>query len=826
MATLYYLENFNNYYNRTIKKPTSNLISDFEDYLLKSDTEFNFNPHDHVSTIIIVNYNYYENGVEYEINDEKNIDYVLVSDDQINVKSKWFVTDRVRTLGGQWQLTLRRDLISDYFEYVRRSPVYVEKGIISSVTNKLLLNSENITFNQIKKKEIPLNDKSATPWIVGYMAKNYLEDTNAPKTFETKFGGLTVSVDAEYSYSQINQEKFFVNYASALRWRMKPNAQQLGIDYKFTLGTSYFTEEASYASVPFSIYYDSPNAYNPETIARYNGYVNGFVMTDDQFNSLPLSQRNNCTAIDQETLNALMELEGKIIKNTDSSGPTYFRFNLSENRGNERISFAPAMGSRVFDSCVYQVLNGVGVYDKNIKYSSAQDLLNPFTVDVTGHSYDVSVYDLSNAAVSLKMDLTNSAAPLEDAPYIMFAMPWDDTSFQTGETTNWRCYGDASKAMAAEMAARLGSVLYDLQLLPFCPFPEVVIGDHAINITDDTVLSIADDRYAYITDAVDQSTIFGYILFPEISSQRVNVLLNEEDQILLPDNAVDFKVKHETEFVRIVSPNYSGAFQFKPMSNGGFANVEINFTYKPYQPYIHVNPTFNEGWLYGSDYNDSRGLICGGDFTLPQAQDQWANFLINNKSYMESFNRQIENMEVNNAVQREREIWSAVAGTVGGAAGGAMSGTMMGGGVAGAIVGGAVGGIAAAAGGIRDIQLAEKLRSEAIDYTKDQFGYNLQNIQALPMTMSRTSAFDINNKLFPFMEYYGCTEEEERIFKSKIQYNGMTIMAVDLIENYVAPEGVMPSGSYVKGKLIRFEGNAEPHEVSEIADELNKGVFV
>ena len=153
--------------------------------------------------------------------------------------------------------------------------------------------------------------------------------------------------------------------------------------------------------------------------------------------------------------------------------------------------------------------------------------------------------------------------------------------------------------------------------------------------------------------------------------------------------------------------------------------------------------------------------------------------------------------------------------------GGALTGALVGGPI-GAIVGGVIGAGASTAAGIRDYQLSEQLRQEAIDYKVDQFGYQLGNIKALPNSLSRTSALTYNNKLFPFLEFYSCTDEEKTALENKIKYNGMTVMRIGTIQEFLRSEP-----SYIKGKLIRLEGTDNNfHVVNEIANEINKGVFI
>lgn len=85
------------------------------------------------------------------------------------------------------------------------------------------------------------------------------------------------------------------------------------------------------------------------------------------------------------------------------------------------------------------------------------------------------------------------------------------------------------------------------------------------------------------------------------------------------------------------------------------------------------------------------------------------------------FDRQIDNIDVNNKIQRTMEAWNIGAGTVSATATGAMGGSSMG--AVGGFIGGFIGGGASLVGGIADRALAEQARTEARDYTIDQFGY-------------------------------------------------------------------------------------------------------
>lgn len=840
MSTLYYLENFNNYYNRTIKKASDRSLSPFMEFVLKVDTDFSFNPNDHVTTTIVVNYTYRENGIEYEISDDRNIDYILVSEDDETVKSKWFVTDRIRTLGGQWSLSLRRDLIADYIEGIKESPIFVEKGYISNRQNTLIYNNENITVSQIKKKEILLQDKTKTPWIVGYMSREYYKGLSGPADDESS--GIyysksnykakrTVSDRASYAeLSTIGGQYGFIESDAT-------NDQNLvfGVSYNGG-GVRASQKDGAIEQNSFTYY----NLYCKQTgsVGALSGLAYSMMLANVVMPNAP-QFKYDVTKLGDYTegrnvpyiadISRLRSLNGKLLENEDQTGPRYFTFIIKEN-GPTTMTIKPPVGSNMYNeikgfisSQIQNAAYNPNMPNFNTAFEWRDSETNAIELQIPVMAYSVSV-STSTAEVDTRVDLAKkelgiitTKRDLVDAPYVMFCAPYYDKSIDTGNTS-FLSEGAVNLAAITSLVTDLGSHAYDLQLLPYCPLELQMYGDE-IDISELPEDSFALINYNNGSGVYPDTNACGIMFFAETSSFRGEVIV--EEGITMPGDTLEIKVKNETEFCRIVSPNYASAFEFNPMKNGGMKRFEINCTYKPYQPYIHVNPFFDPGYLYGGDFNDNRGLICAGDFSLPQVSSAWENYKIQNKSYMESFNRQIENMEVNNAVQREREIWGVIGGTASGAAGGALAGSYIGRGP-GDLIGGTVGGVASLAGGIRDVQLADKLRAEAIDYTKDQFGYSLENIRALPTTISRVSSYDIDNKYFPFVEIYGCSSYEEQAFRDKIIYNGMTVMAVGRLESYIRQGDI----SYFKGKLIRFNGDAESHEVVEIANELNKGVFI
>ncbi len=301
-------------------------------------------------------------------------------------------------------------------------------------------------------------------------------------------------------------------------------------------------------------------------------------------------------------------------------------------------------------------------------------------------------------------------------------------------------------------------------------------------------------------------------------------VLNEVSQTILNEtlegeNAVAKKVKGQTDNLRLASPNYSNFFDINVQYNNGVDYFNVDCTYKPFQPYIHLNPNFKG--LYGGDYDDTRGLICGGDYSIALITDAWATYELQNKNYMLAFDRNMQVLETQNRIQHEKDIWNAVSGTVVGAGAGALTGAKLGG-AGGAIAGAVIGGVASGIGGAADVQNNDLLRNLNYSNTRDQFGYQLDNIKALPYGLAKTSALTNNNKIFPYLEYYTCTPEETHALEEKITYNGMTI------ERIGSPRDFKPADTncFLKGRIIKINITDDFHMAAVINDEFNKGVYL
>ena len=402
-----------------------------------------------------------------------------------------------------------------------------------------------------------------------------------------------------------------------------------------------------------------------------------------------------------------------------------------------------------------------------------------------------------------------------DASYDVFAIPANLYTVTISGTaySNKTVGGTDPQTIAAKISKALsaGGVLYDIQLLPYCPF--ITDSNWTVSSSGMASSNAASGVDYSISDGTNKAIIvfFRYTNFSLTLSTSYSYDLS---------TAANVKIDNETRKTRIISPNSGSVFEFSPAKLGlrGSTNTlsfNVKCTYKPYSPYIHIYPTF--GGLYGASRSlENRGLICGGDFSLPLLNDAWSSYEIRNKNYMNAFNRQVENMEIQQDYQRTQQMLGIATGAIGGAVGGAV----LGGGV-----GGVVGGLASAVGGIADFAMSEKLRTEALDYTKDMFGYNLQNIRALPVALGRVGSTVIDSFIYPVVEIYTATSEEVAALTDKIKWNGMTVGRIGTFNDFKSRAST--SCRYIKAKIIRLADlHEELHTANAISEELYKGVYI
>ena len=785
---------WNNYYNRTYK-PFS--LTEASNALVGSILNVNgFNPNDGVDTEQMTGINTFTEIPDY---------CVVVEGTEII--SKWFVIECQRTRQGQYKLSLHRDLISDYYQEIMEAPVFIEKGWLP-YNNPLIFNKEQMSFNKVKKHEILLKDDYPCAWLVAYVATKI-----EGQEFKPIEGSATDS-DTPYDIEVPNQGDITDwEYYKYTTDAVGPGNELYSNTYNHQFHVYTLGDQSTGSYLKYS--FNESNSTGVSRVAAQgttcinisvNNLVNNYNLYSNSINNQVNGQVGTASTAYINNINAL---DGKIIRYYDGSYK-YSRIYVKTKTEHYNETYVSA--GALYNNMKTWV-EGSGGTNINNKTLS-------FETDVT--RYYIDLVDITQT-ISAKFTFDTTKQKLADAPYYMVCMPYGDFTLHiTEEGTSYNL--PQTKEFAMELMNSFvfngQQWIYDYQLLPYCPINGLSASVDESG-SDIYVENYTQSSIMKVMDSVGLKSVVFLAKYSKFSTQ-INMANKPAYNYLtkVETDAVERKVKNECDLVRIASPNGSNSFDFSPQMNDCFDYIQVDCTYKPYSPYIHIAPDF--AGLYGDNFGDTRGLIVQGDFSLPTLTNQWKQYEINNKNYANVFDRETQSLELKEHYQRIQQGWSIAAGTVGAAGAGAAFGAA--GGPVGMVAGAALGAGLSVGGGIADYTISKKLYEENMSYRKDMYSMNLENIQARPNGLARTSAFTNNNKIFPFIEFYSATDTEKDALRRKILYNGMTVGVIGKITDYIGSKVGSESHHYVKGQLIKIDVSDDYHTCQAINNEINMGI--
>lgn len=814
MKTLYIL-NYNNYFNRLVKREEE--LSAYEPYVIYMLGNVNFNENDGIDTEHVIG--------SVEAYDGSG-DYMLAVDEDTRQIQRWFILEAQRTRGGQYRVMLRRDVIADWKGIILEAPAFIEKANVN-YDDVAIYNSENMRFNQIKTKQELLKETGGLAWLVAYMEKS----TTIPERTIPEYDENTLVVNGienweYYNVSTLAGERTFKVLTDETKFsfraqKLRRTSQDTGPDDKIR-------------RFDFSIDNGEYSGYITETDIQSASYIKYFAISNDEWYNITFRDALvgwNIKSDIESATEAVGNLdEIKYNRIFDESTGRLYSLNIRKyGIGKQEISVRKDNDfARIYTTALTKLKANLG----DSLYTNDNGEQNSFKIRMVVNQYVLEVIEIPNTT-DLKYEITQPHNTVAGEVFDILAIPYGTYVFKNKNfeqySINYFTKDDAIK-FASSIAEAGDAKVYDVQLLPYNPVRDLDIeGRYDLTLrTDYAIISVDEDildsRKTVLLYKGEKPTTLSeffvrirgigfWVTESKFSFQLNSPKINVKEE--------DFKIENDCSLWRLNSPNWASTFEFNVVKNGGSVSWwNIDCHYKPYTPYINVAPNFSG--LYGQSFeNEARGLILAGDFSISRVKDQWVNYQLNNKTYEMAFNRQIQSIEVQNDIQHTRDIVGAVAGTAQGAASGAMTGAMAGGGY-GAIAGGIVGGVTSGVAGAIDVSMNERLRKEQLDLTKDLYGYNLQTIKARPDTLTNVSAINNDNTIFPNLEYYTCSETEKQALRNKIKYNGMTVMRIGTISEFISSEP-----SYVKARLIRLENTGgDFHLANAIAEELYKGVFI
>ena len=784
-----YLLKYNNYCNRIMKVENSvsdylgtsnaNLVALVEDML-------NWNPNDGVTA-----------SIKTPVNtsfDAREPDYCICADEYGNIDSRWFVIENIRTRKGQYLCNLKRDVFAEAWDDLMQASCNIDRAILLN-EDSLIFNPEPITVNRILHSEYPIKDKTGVPWIVFYSAEKPARQTNVD--LEKRY--YDVSTDNLNAWKTQKQISFLPNDLQSIQVNLKWIANQ----YKY--GPLHLIPNGLDAS-------DDPGAtaiigQGIWTLTNPSGVDNDAILS---------AFKTQFTLKSAQDAAEIIALDGKTIYDTSAS--KYYTIHASASTVSTNQAAVAVSGSDTFEWAVDTVAD----CSNHPNYVPATNNI------VTIYQYCTVIISFTelSSPTAVDFEVPQDSCRPNDAPYYIWCMPYGEIEMEVtagtpSETKTVKSNAKLNLAIANYFANKNTSdATFDVQLLPFCPLPDEFIDslDGHIIVADESIT----DHNTIVNHG--DSTTLGYIFAcPAATFTRQ---IKRKFYPYFPS----YKMSDICNICRLYAPNYSASFEFSPARNNGIEGFNVRCTYIPIQPYIRVAPIW--GGLYGNENfdKDPRGLICSGNYSIARLNDAWVQYQEQNKNFEAIFNREIQHMDVQRKYERASQIGGAIAGTVTGAAAGAAAGAFVGGGV-GAAVGGVVGGVGAAVTGDADVVHAEKLFQESKSYATDMHFMQLGNVQAIPRSLAKTTAFNVDNRFFPILSFYLPTENEVNMVDEYINTHSMNVNAVGKPENYIYNRYCKEGSTYtdrgfISGSIIKIETTFDTHFVDELNKEFQKGVYL
>ena len=798
---------FNNYSNRRIK-----FYSNVEDYISRaSNSQYSLNNKYEVATVNFAPNDGIETVLNINWNEKWNPDYLLVLEEGTKkIISRWFIYDYKNLSKINFDFVLRRDVVADRYNPIVNSPCFIEKGYVSS-QNPLIFNKEDFSCNQIKKNETLIADQSKCSWLVVYYNLSEKSHLNGDVTsIEEPFIALGAASITDWEIIQ----RYGANGYS------KPTVLQFNIE----VDMSNTTDEAVMGfNKDCNLIYEDKQPTLP-TELEYT--EDGFFWTGD-WQKLKKTSAAAVACINSNKTNIINALKnfaqpqddfenvfyynGKIVKTTNGK---FYRISVQPTDNTDIVRYLDVSGGASLageNALATAIMNAfkTGVI---FKTGWSGNFTKAILIDYMLQNYSVTYDEITNSVKNYHYDFSGllDSQEIQDEPYGILAFPYKDVvSWMRIKANNEYIEDDLALKIIRDMTKDgigASNKVFDVQILPFCPITTLKPKNRIFFSNFDLTNDLKSAQYTIIKDSNNNMGTF--VLHPTKSKFTNNIKVTV--------NIENVKFENQCEFYRLCSPNWASIFEFNAARNGGVSYINIDCHYKPYQPYIHLNPDFK--MLYGQDFNDARGLICSGDFSISSISDAFEQYALNNKNYQEMFNRQIENMDAEFDIAQKYTLAKSAAGFVGSGAS-AIGGAALG--HPAAAAGGIIGMGTSALGGYLALNEQKDRYRESKDYTIDQHYFNLQNIKAKPDTLTKVSAYNNNNKIFPVLEKYSCTDEEKAIFLEKIKYEGMTINAIGKIIDYIGIEE-----TFVKGRMIRLNDlDEDNHYAQEVIKEIALGLY-
>ena len=785
MKKLYWLH-YNNYYNRILK--VGDTLSDYlgvdNANVIHVQEDANlWNPNDGIATTVKAG------GANKDADFSREPDYFIAVGENDQIDSRWFVIENRRIRKGQYSCVLKRDVFADDLQNFKQATCNIKRGLLNRYDTRIY-NDENIKVNQILTDETFIKDSVGCPWIILYAATDIL-NTNLT-------GSVAVNDNYDILWTESDDIDDFVTKYTFIYAADEAIQAALNIKSSDIWGHDHY-KGICFLNNDYIVSGGAP-AWNVLSVSQYSEYLETYTNQ----NAILSAIRTDYSIKTPSYAESIKQFDGLRVKYTDSNNVDHIVV-VHKKITNAPFSTHISSSNDTFDELETE-RNDNGLFSGTT--------INPHWYSIHAKSWQLTFTYEEIDLHTVNYSFNNTGYIPDDAPYFIWAIPYGDITIKFAGTD----YA-ISKEIGLAVANRViqtnsTSAIYDCQIVPYCPLPDQYLTASGINIvTADPKLTSTTTIY-HTDNGVDIPDSF--IFNVQHASFKRQCNLSQAITITDP------KLECTKDLYRIYSPNYASSFEFSPAKNGGLTGFNIRCTYMPFNPYIRIAPIW--GGLYGSSRfeEDVKGLICAGDYSLARVSDAWVTYQEQNKNYDQIFNRQITNMDVMHKYDRVESIAGAITGAVGAGAVGAISSATM----------GIIGGAGSAVAGIADVVLGELRHAEQKQYARDMHTLQLDNVQAMPKTISRTTAYTIDNRYYPVLAYYTCSQRELAAVENYFIENSFRIDSIDKPAQYMLYQYNMNGAAglqcrgYLSGQIIKINTDKDTHYINELNSEFVKGVYM
>lgn len=755
------------YYNPKYKYTNRTIIDISDDY---NFTEKNYKNIDSVDTI---------NGhLIYVLEENETVPTYLVEDNG----RRWFVSGITQLRTGKLQISLLRDIISEGLKSWKEEEAYISAGVATDY-NKY--KRWGLPFTNTKVGEERLNISGNSSYFVYYVNQQQIDEQHGTiEEFDLKIKQESVPeftsvVDIEINNLNELPSFEYVNAGPVDNWvskgLVKLNMKNFNIPVK---PFQQVLAQTNGVNDTVSLNTDSSivplrdliiNCSYQEFAENVNNSKYEFFEAMKEF----LNEREqllSTSIIPTTAINNLSNYVGKTIKTT-VDGKVY-RIGVQQVRRtyNEVLSITDC------EPFVGRI--------RNISYPSFAELLTNFTSRTDYFTFQSErttyTYTLEELGFATSFDFTFKA------------------NVNKLPKSAVRCVNIVSNGLISD-----GTITQCLMLAQ----------TNGIN-ADNTTGRILDIQYLPFSIATQTNSNF------KINDiELVAQFLDEDDYVYTTDLPDLSNINKETDTIKIVSPSRASQFLFRPYDNNGNMEFHTKITLKPYTSSIYVRPS-TKGLLI-SDWDDKDCLIIQEDFSLTNVTSEWTQYVYNNRTYLNAFERQIQGREFEREWERKVEQAQArsdewTARNISAQKAQTYTGNLP-------IISGVAGAIGTAwqdenymRAAQLDREYNEALYQEGLSLSRDLFDYQLENIKSQPSIPSKVTTIDCKTLDGIYLEYYSTNDSELSAISNYYKYNGNRIDAYGTFSNYW--------GWFVKGKIIKSMYYTQP-EIDELNRRLSMGIF-